>query len=341
MSQSRTGNDTGTCREMEEKSPTLEEKLGKYKTENEKLKNEKQSLLSRLSQLAGVQMTENNPNVTDLSDINRPINLGEDFSEIYDNEYTDVLVYLKRKSDDVKNMQDKLLKTAEICHKFCEDFEKKQFKEILGVFHLPDDRQSLPKGVIKHVKDLRTSLLHKTEGDLEKEFFQNLTPHQMQNSLLACDDDSVKKYISKCLSFFWRACIQTPPLYFDFNVKPGTPFDNAVHRKCTVNGPMVTYTVWPVAYLHKKGPLLVKGVVQCEKQEKTPVEGVKPKESKDGVNLHTGQTSSPGKAVQVININTCNRGAEPTKEKTVEKSLASKPESASGEKKRQQSHDQQ
>lgn len=68
----------------------------------------------RLSQLAGVQMTENNPNVTDLSDINRPINLGEDFSEIYDNEYTDVLVYLKRKSDDVKNMQDKLLKTAEV-----------------------------------------------------------------------------------------------------------------------------------------------------------------------------------------------------------------------------------
>lgn len=37
----------GTCREMEEKSPTLEEKLKKYKTENEKLKNEKQSLLSR------------------------------------------------------------------------------------------------------------------------------------------------------------------------------------------------------------------------------------------------------------------------------------------------------
>lgn len=132
----------------------------------------------------------------------------------------------------------------------------------------------------------------------------------MQNSLLACDDDSVKKYISKCLSFFWRACIQTPPLYFDFNVKPGTPFDNAVHRKCTVNGPFVTYTVWPVAYLHKKGPLLVKGVVQCEKQEKTPVEGVKPKESKDGMNLHTGQTSTPRRAIQVISITTCSRGAE-------------------------------
>eukprot|EP00105_Crassostrea_gigas_P038557 XP_019922705.1 PREDICTED: uncharacterized protein LOC109618729 [Crassostrea gigas] len=107
MSKSRTGNDTGACREMEEK-------LEKYKNENDKLKNERQHLLSRLSQLAGVQMTENNPNVTDLSDINRPINLGEDFSEIYDNEYTDVLVYLKAKSVDVKNIQEKLLKTAEV-----------------------------------------------------------------------------------------------------------------------------------------------------------------------------------------------------------------------------------
>lgn len=57
------------------------------------------------------------------------------------------------------------------------------------------------------------------------------------------------------------------------------------------------------------------------------------KESKDGVNLHTGQTSSPGKAVQVTYINTCSRGAEPTKEKNAEKSLASKPESTSREKK--------
>lgn len=33
--------------EMKEKCPTLEEKLEKYETENEKLKNEKQTLLSR------------------------------------------------------------------------------------------------------------------------------------------------------------------------------------------------------------------------------------------------------------------------------------------------------
>lgn len=49
-------------------------------------------------------MIENNFNVIDLSDINRFINFGEDFFEIYDNEYIDVFVYLKGKFDDVKNM---------------------------------------------------------------------------------------------------------------------------------------------------------------------------------------------------------------------------------------------
>lgn len=355
MSNSRSGSNAGTCRETEEKTKTPEEIKHDLQTENDKLKKEKQDLLSRLSKLAGVQMTENNPNVTDLSDIYRPINLGEEFSEIYDNEYTDVLVLLKDKND-VKKIQNDLLKTAEICHKYCEDWEKKQFKEILGVFHLPNvnitDRESLPKGVIKHVKELRTSLLQKTEIDLEKEFFKHLKTQPMQSSLLICDDVCVKKFIRKCLSFFWRACIQTPPLYFDFNVKQGTPFDNAVHRKCTANGPMVTYTVWPVAYLHENGPLLLKGVVQCEKQEKTPKEGVKSEESKgvvqcekqektpkEGVKAevskgvvpgHTGQTSSPGRANQ-------NRVH---KSQGTDHSLASKSEFSSREEKRQKCNDQ-
>lgn len=49
-------------------------------------------------------MIENNLNVIDLSDINCFINFGEDFFEIYDNEYIDVFVYLKIKFVDVKNM---------------------------------------------------------------------------------------------------------------------------------------------------------------------------------------------------------------------------------------------
>lgn len=45
----------------------------------------------RLSQLAGAKLTEGNPNIADLSDKNRPTNLAEHFSELYDNEWTDAL----------------------------------------------------------------------------------------------------------------------------------------------------------------------------------------------------------------------------------------------------------
>ncbi|XP_048772667.1 uncharacterized protein LOC125678326 isoform X2 [Ostrea edulis] len=222
-----------------------------------------------LSEVAGVRMTENNPSIADLSDVNRPINLGEEFSEIYDNEYTEMFLNLKKVHGDNKNydVHGVMLKTAERCNSICRDWEKKQFAKILTVFQLKDvkDRNSLPKGVVKHIKDLRISLLKNEQSHLEKEFYESLKTEGKQSLEINYGDDNVKKYISHCLSFFWRACIQTPPLYFDFNVQKGTPFDSAVHRKCTVNGPNVDYTVWPVVYLHERGPVLVKGIVQCQK----------------------------------------------------------------------------
>ena len=45
----------------------------------------------RLSELAGAKLTEGNPNIADLSDKNRPTNLAENFSELYDNEWTCLL----------------------------------------------------------------------------------------------------------------------------------------------------------------------------------------------------------------------------------------------------------
>lgn len=45
----------------------------------------------RLSQVAGAKLTDNNPAITDLSDPNRAMKLGEKFSELYDNEWTDAL----------------------------------------------------------------------------------------------------------------------------------------------------------------------------------------------------------------------------------------------------------
>ena len=44
------------------------------------------------------RLTDNNPNVADLSDKNRPTKLAERYSELYDNQWTDSFVLLE--SDD-------------------------------------------------------------------------------------------------------------------------------------------------------------------------------------------------------------------------------------------------
>lgn len=52
-------------------------------------------ILFRLSRIAGDKLREDNPAITDLSDPNRPTKLGEVYSEIYDNEWTDAFEELQ------------------------------------------------------------------------------------------------------------------------------------------------------------------------------------------------------------------------------------------------------
>jgi hypothetical protein len=41
--------------------------------------------------MAGAKLKDNNPNITDLSDPHRPLKLAEQFSELYDKEWTNAL----------------------------------------------------------------------------------------------------------------------------------------------------------------------------------------------------------------------------------------------------------
>lgn len=54
--------------------------------------------------MAANRLRDNNPGITDLSDPNRPIKLGEKASEIYDNEWTNALENLEelRKATDLE-----------------------------------------------------------------------------------------------------------------------------------------------------------------------------------------------------------------------------------------------
>lgn len=49
------------------------------------------TLLQRLSEVAGLRLCDNNPNIQDLSDTKRPTKIVEAFGELYDNEWTNAL----------------------------------------------------------------------------------------------------------------------------------------------------------------------------------------------------------------------------------------------------------
>jgi hypothetical protein len=62
----------------------------------------------RLSKVAGDRLTDNNPAIADLSDPNRPTKIGEMYSEVYDNEWTDAFEALTNAGYDEREAIDTL-----------------------------------------------------------------------------------------------------------------------------------------------------------------------------------------------------------------------------------------
>lgn len=59
--------------------------------------------------MAGEKLTENHPKTADLSDTNRPTNLADRFSELYDNEWTKALDDLNKVKEEHEDGNIKLL----------------------------------------------------------------------------------------------------------------------------------------------------------------------------------------------------------------------------------------
>ncbi|XP_052283557.1 uncharacterized protein LOC127880265 isoform X2 [Dreissena polymorpha] len=83
---------------------------------------EKDDLTIRLSKLASASLTNNNPNIADLNDPNRPTKLAEAFSELYDNEWTDA--FEKLKDDDEVKIVNSLLTMLQKAYRFSVSFSE-------------------------------------------------------------------------------------------------------------------------------------------------------------------------------------------------------------------------
>nr|XP_022324785.1 restin homolog isoform X2 [Crassostrea virginica] len=134
-------------RKMEEEISDLEQKLRESATKQQKMQEngekierklnddlkklqiEKERLLTRLSEVAGSKLTAGNPNITDLSDSNRPTKIAEQFSELYDNLWTDVFEKLcqNSKMSDIDAIRT-LLQYLEKSYARCKEISTERYK---------------------------------------------------------------------------------------------------------------------------------------------------------------------------------------------------------------------
>ncbi|XP_052793230.1 uncharacterized protein LOC128227070 isoform X1 [Mya arenaria] len=225
----------------------------------QRLTEENQSLLNRLSAALGAKMSDNNPDITDLSDPNRPTKLAEMFSELYDNEWTEAYDVLTEK--DTQEKQDackNLLKIFVDIYVQCRqkaDADLNELNTVLKLFQMPEPSTQL----VKQMKDNRK----KHYETAVKEFRKELRPTIKKQFETKEQRKCLKPFFEKCITICWLMAVQDPPVYVDKNIdKRGEILDTSIYRIYTISGKTIDYIVWPVLYLTEGGNILVKGVAQ-------------------------------------------------------------------------------
>ncbi|XP_033742796.1 uncharacterized protein LOC117329155 [Pecten maximus] len=237
----------------------------------------KDEALIRLSAVAGNKLRDNNPDITDLSDPNRPMKLAEKVSELYDNEWTNAMENLENDMEE-KDAIEVLLDIVTNVFKTCEEIGDAQTDYIsnlelpLAVPDIDDLRDvakssllnkgklaKLPTEITKPLKDYRkTSSL--TVSPLLFEVMKSRLQtqyHLNDKTIKACE-----QFIKETVLYVWMMRVQDPPVHIEWEFSHGEKFDHDRLRSYTKGGDSVDYVVWPILYLHKGGPMLAKGVAQ-------------------------------------------------------------------------------
>ncbi|KAK3580470.1 hypothetical protein CHS0354_035514 [Potamilus streckersoni] len=126
------------CDAQEETISQFKSTISELEKLCEDLKAEKQTLLTRLSQISAMKFIDGNPNITDLSDPNRPDKLAEQFSELYDNQWTDSFQVLCERlslsdEDAIKVLLKIMMTVYDLCRQQVE-YQNKKLGKALRTF---------------------------------------------------------------------------------------------------------------------------------------------------------------------------------------------------------------
>ncbi|XP_061164616.1 uncharacterized protein LOC133173647 isoform X2 [Saccostrea echinata] len=213
-----------------------------------------EELTTRLSKFASQQLTAGNPNIADLSDKHRPTKIGELYSELYDNEWSEVFEVIKAlrhpnaeetESDyfeDVLNtLKDILMAKGESTHDKQKDMEYSRF---------------ITEHARKYSKDSAAYTVREASKVFQKERLHQIFKEKS-------DDPKVVAYVDKCIELTWYMRVQDPPMYLRC-LQKGDPIcktEFAFHGR---KGKTTSVCVWPALFLFEEGHLVTKGHVLPE-----------------------------------------------------------------------------
>ncbi|XP_052281611.1 uncharacterized protein LOC127879061 isoform X2 [Dreissena polymorpha] len=134
-----------------------EKKMKEIEKELANTKQELDDANNRLSQLMGRKMADNNPAIADLSDFNRPEKLGQRYSELYDNQWTDAFGTLQEDPsfEDETQILDILLNVLVNAMEFCKTNAEFHKRKITNTLLMRDDEAcQLTSTQSKLIKDV-------------------------------------------------------------------------------------------------------------------------------------------------------------------------------------------
>ncbi|KAH3843307.1 citron Rho-interacting kinase-like isoform X2 [Dreissena polymorpha] len=246
--------------ELEEKVASLEKQLNTLTAERDDLKN-------RYSKLAGHKLTDQNPDIADLSDPNRAMKLSERFGTLYDDEWTNAFEELSDKLNvEKQEAVTFLLRCLHECWTKSQDLASDWMAALNNAFIFPiqnpepnQDFADVRRGEGLGSKELRAirdarRLIGPHVADMVKQHCLTQICQDEKEKLAAC-----KPYLESCAEICWLMALADPPLYVDFTAQQGDAFDSTRYTVYEKSGTTIHYLVWPPLYASKGGGLLSKG----------------------------------------------------------------------------------
>ncbi|KAL3878446.1 hypothetical protein ACJMK2_030796 [Sinanodonta woodiana] len=244
---------------------SAESEINQLKSQLENERKTKEEALIR-------QLTYNTPNPVELSDPNRPTKLSEQFSELYDNEWTDAFDELEKLLGDKEEKQiiTYLRDFVLDIHSVCSDLsltKMKSIEEAIVKPSVPSENTKIPTEILRTIKYgikyMAPNLLEHTRELAHA----HLEERYLHDPVAGCfQHHSTHRYIDRCTDVCWYMSVQDPQMFMDGSKSPDDKFDSNKHREYTKKGPYEDFVVWPALYLYKGGPMLSKGVAQGTKK---------------------------------------------------------------------------